>query len=271
MHWAISAGAVPISSILEDLQGFAVTAAVVLLGLIGGWLLGLIVRSLFQAIFKNRIDNLARAVGYKQIQQVLGLRFSLGTLFGFLIHLIVTLAVYVALASVYFPAATLAVLAVGAAYLPTLLVAAVILLVGLYLSQMLADVVYTAARAGMRTDAAMISAVVRFGVVLLTVSAALIELGVATLFVTTLLITTLAATALAAGLAIGLGGAEYVRDVLAGRTVRAQLKPGQRIEIDGIAGIVVECGPSTTLIATDDGKRTILPNRFVAEKTIVLG
>lgn len=271
MHWTISAGAAPVSSILDDLRGFAVAAVLVVLALVGGWLLGLIARSLFKAIFKNRVENLARALGYKQIQQALGFRFSLATLIGFAIHYIVTALVYLALANIYFPTATAALIATVVSYIPSLLIALVILLVGLYLSQVLADVVFTAARAGMRTDATMISAAVRFGVILLTVSAALIELGVATVFVTTLLVTTLAATALALGLAIGLGGADYVRDLLAGRTVRAQLKPGQRIQIDGISGIVVECGPSTTMIATDDGKRTILPNRFVAEKTIVLG
>jgi small-conductance mechanosensitive channel len=271
MHWTISAGAVPISSILDDVRGFALVAVLVVLALVGGWVLGLIARGLFTVIFKNRVENLARALGYKQIQQVLGFRFSLTTLVGIAIHSLVTALVYVALASIYFPTATAALIAAITSYLPSLLIALVILLVGLYLSQVLADVTFTAARTGVRTDAAMISAAVRFGVILLTVSATLIELGVATLFVTTLLVTTLAATGLALGLAIGLGGADYVRDLLAGRAVRAQLKPGQRIQIDGITGIVVECGPSTTLIATDDGKRTILPNRFVAEKTIVLG
>jgi small-conductance mechanosensitive channel len=112
---------------------------------------------------------------------------------------------------------------------------------------------------------------VRIGVVLLAIVASLLELGIATLFLTSLLVAILAAGTLAVGLAAGIGGADYVRDVLAGREVRSQLRPGQRVAIDDITGVVVECGRSTTLIATDDGKRTLMPNKLITQKAVVLG
>ncbi len=117
----------------------------------------------------------------------------------------------------------------------------------------------------------MLSTAVRIGVVLLALAAALLELGVATVFVTVVLVATLAATSLAVGLAIGLGSADYVRDLLAGRTIRQQIRPGQRVEVDDVSGVVIECGPSSTLIAMDDGKRLLVSNRLIAQKRVVLG
>ena len=76
---------------------------------------------------------------------------------------------------------------------------------------------------------------------------------------------------LAVGLATGIGGADYVRDLLAGRTVRAQLEPGQRVQFEELSGIVIECGSSATLIAMDDGKRTLIPNKLITQKAVVLG
>ncbi len=270
-NWLSNLGLGSPAHLLTQLRGALVVALLVGLALVAGWLIGLLGRVLFTAVFSRRIENLSRWLGYKQLEQTLRLHVSLATLVGWAVQLLVTGVALLLLASFYYPAGVQALLARGVVYLPTLLIAFIILFVGLFLSQLFADLAYTFARGGKRGDATLISTMVRIGVVLLAIVASLLELGIATLFLTSLLVAILAAGTLAVGLAAGIGGADYVRDVLAGREVRSQLRPGQRVAIDDITGVVVECGRSTTLIATDDGKRTLMPNKLITQKAVVLG
>jgi small-conductance mechanosensitive channel len=259
------------SWVIDPVGHFLLAALLLVVALAFGWLLGVLARGVFMLFFGRRVEDLSRRLGYKQLEQTLRLRVSLATLVGWGVQVLVTGAALLLLANVYFPASVEVLLVRGIGYLPTLLIALAIVLVGLFLSQLLADLTFTAARAAKRADAPLLSMGVRVGVVVLGVAASLLELGVATIFITALLVAVLGMAALAAGLALGLGASDYVRDLLAGRVVRAQLHPGQRVAIDDVTGVVVECGPNATLIATDDGKRTLLPNKLITQKSVVLG
>ncbi len=261
----------PLTARDSQLKGLLLAGLALLVALIAGWLLGRLARALFILLFSRRIEELSRQLGYKQLETSLRLRVSLATLVGWAVQAGVILLAVLLLGTIYYPLGVESWLAQSVGYLPTILIALTLLLVGLVLSQLLSDLTFTAARAAKRGDAAMLSTAVRIGVVLLALAAALLELGVATVFVTVVLVATLAATSLAVGLAIGLGSADYVRDLLAGRTIRQQIRPGQRVEVDDVSGVVIECGPSSTLIAMDDGKRLLVSNRLIAQKRVVLG
>jgi small-conductance mechanosensitive channel len=271
MQWLVKAGVQFFSpGVIDRLRSVLIGAALVLVALAIGWILGMLARVLFTALLGRRVEDVSRLLGYKQLERSLRLQ-SLRTLVGYAVQVVVTGLALLLLLGVYSPGSAQGLLVDSVSFLPTILIALTLLLLGLFLSQMLADVAFTAARAARRNDAAVISMGVRVVVVLLALAAALLELGVATVFISMMLAALLVAVALAAGLAAGLGGADYVRDVLAGRAVRAQLKPGQRIQIDEIAGIVVECGMNATLVVLDDGKRTLIPNKLITQKAIVLG
>ena len=261
----------PLTARDSQLKGLLIAGLALLVALIAGWLLGRLARALFILLFSRRIEELSRQLGYKQLETSLRLRVSLATLVGWAVQAGVILLAVLLLGTIYYPLGVESWLAQSVGYLPTILIALTLLIVGLVLSQLLSDLTFTAARAAKRGDAAMLGTAVRIGVVLLALAAALLELGVATVFVTVVLVATLAATSLAVGLAIGLGSADYVRDLLAGRTIRQQIRPGQRVEVDDVSGVVIECGPSSTLIAMDDGKRLLVSNRLIAQKRVVLG
>jgi small-conductance mechanosensitive channel len=257
----------PLTARDSQLKGLLIAGLALLVALIAGWLLGRLARALFILLFSRRIEELSRQLGYKQLETSLRLRVSLATLVGWAVQAGVILLAVLLLGTIYYPLGVESWLAQSVGYLPTILIALTLLIVGLVLSQLLSDLTFTAARAAKRGDAAMLGTAVRIGVVLLALAAALL----ATVFVTVVLVATLAATSLAVGLAIGLGSADYVRDLLAGRTIRQQIRPGQRVEVDDVSGVVIECGPSSTLIAMDDGKRLLVSNRLIAQKRVVLG
>jgi small-conductance mechanosensitive channel len=270
MRRLIGGGIVVPPVILDRLRGFAAGAALLLVALVVGWALGLLARVLFKITFGRRVEELSRLLGYKQLQQSLRLQ-SLVTLVGYAVQLVVSILALLLLIAVFYPDSAATLFVDGIAYLPNLLVAVTFVLLGLFGGQVLSDITLTAARAAKRADAAVVSFGVRVGVLLIAFSAALLELGIATVFITMVLAALLTTVALAVGLATGIGGADYVRDVLAGRTVRAQLKPGQRVQFEELSGVVIECGSSATLIALDDGKRTLIPNKLITQKAVVLG
>jgi small-conductance mechanosensitive channel len=255
----------------DHARSFLVAVGLFAVALVAGWLLGLIARAIFTRAFRHRLEDLSRRLGYKQLEQSLGLRLSLATVVGWVVQIIVTAVALLLLAGIYYPAPVQTLLDTSVGYLPSLLIAFALIFVGLLLSQILADITFTGAKATKRADAAILSTAVRLGVALLFTCAALLQLGVATVFITSLLVAAFATTTLTVGLAAGLGGADYVRDVLAGRTLRAQLHPGQRVAVGDVTGVVIECGARATLIASDDGKRTLVPNKLLAEKSVVLG
>jgi small-conductance mechanosensitive channel len=259
------------SAFVDHARTFLGAAVLLVLALIAGWLLGIVARLIVTHTFKHAVEDLSRRLGYKQLEQSLGLHVSLGTLVGSAVQVIVTIVALLLLASIYFPAPVDSLVANSVGYLPTLLIALTVLLVGLFISHVLADLAFTAARTAKRPDAQRISTAVRVGVVILAAAAALLQLGVATVFITIVLVAAFATLTLATGIAAGVGGSDYVRDLLAGRTVRTQLRPGQRVVIGDISGVVIECGSSATLIATDDGKRTLVPNKLITEKSVTLG
>lgn len=269
-RWLYSFFGTP-AGLSNGLRGFVIGAVLVVVALVSGWILGLLARAIFMRAFSHSVEELSRRLGYKQLEQTFRLHLSLGTLVGWAVQVIVTVVALLLFVSLYYPTTVEALLLQGIVLLPTLLIALTLVLVGLFLSQILADLTFTAARAAKRTDATTLSLIVRVAVLFLAVAAALLQLGVATIFVTALLVATLATGTLTLSLAAGIGGADYVRGMLAGRAIRAQLHPGQRVAIDDVSGIVIECGPSATLIASDDGKRTLVPNKIIAQKSVVLG
>jgi small-conductance mechanosensitive channel len=259
------------SALLEHVRTFLFATLLLLLALIAGWILGVLARLTFIRVFRHGVEDLSRRLGYKQLEQSLGLHISLATLVGWTVQGVVTVIALLLLISIYFPSTVVALLLQSVVYLPNLFIALTIVLVGLFLSQVLADITYTTARSNKRADAGALSTGVRVGVVVLAAVAALLELGVATIFMTAVLVAVLATSTLSVGLAVGLGGSDYVRDVLAGRSLRAQLRPGQRVRVDDVSGVVVECGPNATLIAADDGRRVLIPNHLIHQKWITLG
>lgn len=271
MHWLIGSGHAAPIGLLDRLSTILVAALLIGAVLIAGWLLGLLARVVFTAVFSRRLDQFSRWLGYKQLEQSLRLHFSLATLVGYAVQFVVTGLALLLLDAIYYPATAQAIVQAGIGYVPTLAVAMTIVLLSLFLSQILADVTFTAARAAKRSDAALLSMAARVGIVAVGLVAALLELGVATIFLTAVLVALLSTGTLAVGIASGVGGAGFVRDLLAGRAIRSQLKPGQRIQVDHITGIIIECGPSATLIATDDGKRCLVPNTLIAQKSVTLG
>jgi small-conductance mechanosensitive channel len=155
------------------------------------------------------------------------------------------------------------------AYIPRLLVATVVVVIGLLVAGFLRGVVATSAdRVGI-TYAEALAGGVYYILALMTFIAAFDQLGIKFELLRELILIAFGAVALGFGLAFGLGGRDVMGGILAGYYTRQRLHAGDYVRVAGMEGRVREVGPVATTIETEeDGllNRHSVPNtRMLAE------
>jgi Conserved TM helix/Mechanosensitive ion channel len=137
-------------------------------------------------------------------------------------------------------------------YIPKLLVATVVVVVGLLIASFLRGVVATSAdRVGI-SYADRLAAGCYYVLAILTFYTALGQLGMELELLKDLILIAFGSLAVGFGLAFGLGGREVIGGILAGYYVRQRLQAGDHVSIGGMEGIVREVGPVSTVIETDE-------------------
>jgi hypothetical protein len=142
-------------------------------------------------------------------------------------------------------------------YLPRIFAALLVLVAGAWLGSFLGRLTQDSAAAANIGFASMLGSVVLGTVLFFTFATALDLLGLGFPFLTTAFAILLGALALTAAIAFGLGGREYATDVLAGRTLRTFLNPGDYLVTDTAQGSVVAVQPMVTMLRTDRGDVTL--------------
>jgi hypothetical protein len=137
-------------------------------------------------------------------------------------------------------------------YIPRLLVATIVVVVGLLVASFLRGVVATSAdRLGV-TYAERLANACYYVAALLTFILAFKQLGIAFALLDYLILIVCGGAALGFGLAFGLGGREVMAGILAGYYLRQRLAAGDHVEVAGLEGTVREVGPVATIIETEE-------------------
>ncbi len=155
------------------------------------------------------------------------------------------------------------------AYIPNLLVATVVVVVGLLVAGFLRGVVATSAdRVGI-SYAENLANGVYYVLALMTFIGAFDQLHIEFGLLKELILIASGGLALGFGLAFGLGGREVMGGILAGYYTRQRLHTGDHVTVAGMEGTVREVGPVATVIETEeDGllNRHSVPNtRMLSE------
>lgn len=156
-------------------------------------------------------------------------------------------------------------------YIPSLLVATVVVVVGLLVATFLRGVVATSAdRVGI-TYAEHLANGCYYVLALMTFLAALDQLHINFELLQQIILISFAALALGFGLAFGLGGREVMGGILAGYYTRQRLHAGDQVTVCGMEGTVREVGPVATIIETEeDGllNRHSIPNTKMLSEAV---
>lgn len=239
-----------------------------LLLVVGLVVVRLVVRVLERLLRRRRVDVLAERIGALDVLASIGLERSLVKAIGFVLRVMLSIVVVVA---------ALALLGLGpleealnqvVLFLPRLLLAFALVLVGLVVGELAQRYVERwTARLNLRGP---LDEVVQVMIVTIFAIMALSALGVPTGLLIALTVVVLGGLALTLALAFGFGSREVARAVSTGRYVAANFVVGQAVEVAGVRGEIRAIDATSTVLEDTAGRTVRVPNHLFLESVVTL-
>ena len=156
-------------------------------------------------------------------------------------------------------------------FIPSLLVATIVVVVGLLVASFLRGIVATSAdRLGV-TYAEHLASGCYYALAVLTFIAAGQQLGIHFEMLNYAILILFGGLALAFGLSFGLGGREVMAGILAGYYLRQRLSAGDHVQVVALEGTVREVGPVATIVETNEEgliNRHTVPNTKMLNEAV---
>jgi small-conductance mechanosensitive channel len=252
----------------DQLGGFLPRVGGALLLLVIGVLLArVLARLLRRGLRMAGLDSTSERWGVADVLERAGLGRSLSHVLAVALRISLTVVVVFAALSLLGLQFLSQSLNEGVLFLPKILAALALVLIGVVLAGFVRERVDRTATQwdlpiplGPVFQAVVIAIFIITAAAQLTVSIALLMVLVAIL---------LAAVAAPFALAFGLGGRDVARSLSAGRYVRSAFSEGQVIRVDGIRGTVERIEPSATVLRTE-GETIRVPNHVLIDQTVVI-
>jgi hypothetical protein len=256
--------------ILRDLQQIVVEAVPrVLVGIAVAIALvmaaKLIERLLRAVLVRIRFDGLLEQAGIDKLLQRVGIRQSLNQVLPRLAYFLLLLLFARTAADAFGLTAISEGIAAMFGYLPNVVAAVLLIVVGTAVSQFAGRTVTRAAEESgiefARPLGSLVSGLILFIVGVMAIG----QLRFDTDMVRIVTICTLSGLALAFGLSVGLGSRDITRNLLAGFYARKIFSPGDSLEIRGERGILKAIAPTQTVIEQDTGLFVVANSAFLDE------
>lgn len=254
--WAPIAGFIP---------RFFGALVVVLLGFVVAKLLDTLLSKL---LAKVGLDRLMAGTGLNKMLSRVGIQVPVSVLIGKIVYWFILLIFLVTAAESLGLDRVSSTLDVLALYLPKVLGAAVIMLAGVLLAQLVSSLVRGAAEGVGLDYAAGLGRIAQGLVIIISISVAIGQLEVKTDLLNNVIAIVLISVGLAMALALGLGSREIAGQILAGIYVRELYEVGQQVKIGEVEGQIEEIGTVKTVLLTDAGELVSVANRTLLEQHV---
>lgn len=242
-----------------------VALVLVLLGFVVAKLLDTLLSKLLNKI---GLDRLMAGTGLTKMLSRVGIQVSVSTLIGKIVYWFVLLIFLVSAAESLGLQRISSTLDVLALYLPKVFGAALVLLAGVLLAQLVSSLVRGAAE-GVGLDYAQgLGRVAQGLVIIISISVAIGQLEVKTDLLNNVIAIVLISVGLAVALALGLGSREIASQILAGIYVRELFQVGQQVSVGEVEGQIEEIGTVKTILLTDSGELVSVANRVMLEQRV---
>ncbi|MBU4315544.1 hypothetical protein KJ673_04055 [Patescibacteria group bacterium] len=184
---------------------------VFLLGLVIAGLLNKVVVRLASAL---HIEELVKKLELDDLFRRAGIKLDIGAALGWIVKWFVIIFSLVAAADILQWDQVTVFLTTIIAYIPSVIISVIILLVGFVLANFVQEVIKSALDAVKMNTAHFLAGIARWAIIVFSFMAALVQLGIAQSLIQVLFTGFVAMIALAGGLAFGLGGREYASRIL---------------------------------------------------------
>ena len=242
-------------------------AFIVILGL--GYLVSRLVASLLKRLLTTiKIDQFAESIGISATLTKANISASTSTILGGLVFWLLMLTFLVSATETLGLARVSSTIDSFVLYLPKVFGAVFILMAGLFVAQLVRNVINTGA-AGLGIEyAAPLAKSIYVLMLVIILSLAISQLELETDMLNQVISIVLITAGGAAALAFGLGSRSVASHILAGTYVRELYKEGDIIGIGEISGTIIRVTPVKTEIRTDSGSTFTIPNSEVIETII---
>ena len=180
-----------------------------------GWLIAVLLGKLvYQIVRILHIDNALTKVGFRRAWERSGFRLDTPMLFYELVKWFFVIVFLMAATNILGLTEVTNFLQSVVYYIPNVIIAAIILLIGILVAKFLESMVQGSVKAAGFSSANFLGAVTKWAVFVFSLLVALSQLKVADSIINIVITGLIAATALALGLAFGLGGARHAEELV---------------------------------------------------------
>jgi hypothetical protein len=181
-----------------------------------GWVLATLIEKLVQGLFKTfKVDSALKSAGLEDIIKRSGYNLNSGSFVGGLVKWFVIVVFLIASFDIIGLSQVNSFLKdVVLSYLPQVIVAVLVLMIAVVISDAVQKIVIASAKAAHIKSAALLGSISKWAIWIFAFLTALIQLGIAPGLLQTLFMGIVVAAALALGLSFGLGGKEAAARIL---------------------------------------------------------
>jgi len=235
-----------------------------------GWLVARLVQFIIGGLLRRlRLDALTDRVGIARILSNAGLEPSMANLLARLAYWLILFVFVLAAAESLGLIGVTEMLNRLVGYLPNVLAAALILLLGSLVAQVIGDSLgKMTSEAGVAAGLAL-GQVVRYTLLVFTIVLTLGQLGIQTDLLTVAASALVIATMLALAIAFGFGSRDLARNIMAGYHARESFEEGQQLSLRGHSGQLMSIGTVKSVIRTRKGLVS-LPNAALMEEEVTV-
>jgi small-conductance mechanosensitive channel len=257
-----------LTKIVTDIVNFIPNLVNGLIILLVGYLLARLVRWIVSNVLRRlKFDPLIERTGITGSLRGLGVKMPLSEIFAQTIFTLLLLSFLITSTRLMGLGAVALLLENLLNFLPNIIAAVIIFLLGGVVAQFVGNLVTTLGVAGGVTYAARLGRIIQYMISLFVVVLALGQLGIDTAILVTAITIVIAAFGLALGLALGLGARGVVNNILAGYYMRQRFPIGQPIAYFDVRGEVSAVGGVSTVVRTGDGD-VVIPNSALIESVV---
>lgn len=180
-----------------------------------GWLVAILIGKLAYHIVKIlQIDRALEGVGFKKVWERSGFKLNSPYFFFELVKWFFIIVFLMSAANILGLDEVSAFLKTVVLYIPNVIVAAIVLLIGILVARFLEGLVAASIKAAKLVSANFLAALTKWSVIVFSLLIALVQLGIAEDIIRIVVIGIVAAAALALGLSFGLGGQKHADDFI---------------------------------------------------------
>lgn len=254
----------------ESIVAFLPQVVSALIFFIVGWIAARVVRGLVsRALRAIRLDAAVEKVGFDKMLNKVRSGLSASKVIAQLVYWLIMLLVITVTANIMEITMVNDAIAGFFAYLPTLTVAVVIFVIGVYIADLVKDIIYTAAHTIGISGARSIANIVYYVLFIFIAITALNQAGVDTSIISSNLTIILSAILLAFAVAYALGAWRLVRNMLSSYYSKGKYSVGTRVRIGTHEGEIEAIDSISVTVRTATGK-AVLPSRMLVEEEVII-